>query len=131
MKEHEMTPDNRKYATSHEWIQIVDGIATVGISDYAQEALGDITFVELPDVGDELEPGGDAAVVESVKAASDIYAPIGGTVCAVNEALEETPETINQDPYDAGWLFKLKDVDATQLASLLDATAYAATIEDA
>ncbi len=125
-----MTPDNRKYAASHEWVKIEDDIAVVGISAYAQESLGDITFVELPEVDDELAAGGEAAVVESVKAASDIYAPIGGTVCAVNENLDDTPETINADPYEAGWIFKLKGFDPAQLEALLDATAYAATIAD-
>jgi glycine cleavage system H protein len=125
-----MIPKDRKYNESHEWVKIEDGIAIVGITDYAQESLGDITFVELPDVGDELAKEDDAAVVESVKAASDIYAPIGGTVCAVNDELEDAPESINNASYTDGWLFKLKDFDEAELESLLDADGYEASIKD-
>jgi glycine cleavage system H protein len=98
-----------RYARSHEWARIEDdGTVTVGISDHAQEALGDVVFVELPDEGAELAAGDEAGVVESVKAASDIYAPIAGTVVAVNSELEDTPETVNSDPYQDGWFFRLQ-----------------------
>jgi glycine cleavage system H protein len=130
MKGHTMTPDDRKYAASHEWVKVEGDIAIVGISDYAQESLGDITFVELPDADAELSKGDETAVVESVKAASDIYAPIGGTVCAVNEALDDTPEMINEDCYNAGWIYKLKGIDQAEMDTLLDAEAYDATIKD-
>lgn len=118
-------PGELKYAKSHEWARLEeDGTVTVGISDHAQDALGDVVFVELPEEGAELAAGDEAGVVESVKAASDIYAPVGGTVLAVNGALEETPETVNSDPYNDGWFFKLKPADSSELAQLLDAEAY-------
>ena len=118
-------PGELKYAKSHEWARLEeDGTVTVGISDHAQDALGDVVFVELPEEGAELAAGAEAGVVESVKAASDIYAPVGGTVIAVNGELEETPETVNSDPYNDGWFFKLKPTDSGELAQLLDAEAY-------
>ena len=118
-------PGELKYAKSHEWARLEeDGTVTVGISDHAQDALGDVVFVELPEDGAELAAGDEAGVVESVKAASDIYAPVGGTVIAVNGELEETPETVNSDPYNDGWFFKLKPTDSGELAQLLDAEAY-------
>ena len=102
-----------RYARSHEWARVEDdGTVTVGISDHAQEALGDVVFVELPDVGADLGAGDDAGVVESVKAASDIYAPVSGKVIAVNSELEDTPETVNSDPYHDGWFFRLQPQDA-------------------
>lgn len=118
-------PSELKYASSHEWARLEeDGTVTVGITDHAQQALGDVVFVELPDVGTELTGGQEAGVVESVKAASDIYAPLSGTVIAINEALEENPETINADPYVDGWFFKLKPTDVDELDELLDADSY-------
>jgi glycine cleavage system H protein len=118
-------PGELKYAKSHEWARLEeDGTVTVGISDHAQDALGDVVFVELPEEGAELAAGDEAGVVESVKAASDIYAPVGGTVIAVNGGLEETPETVNSDPYNDGWFFRLKPTDSGELAQLLDAEAY-------
>ena len=118
-------PGELKYAKSHEWARLEeDGTVTVGISDHAQDALGDVVFVELPEEGAELAAGDESGVVESVKAASDIYAPVGGTVIAVNGELEETPETVNSDPYNDGWFFKLKPTDSGELAQLLDAEAY-------
>jgi glycine cleavage system H protein len=118
-------PGELKYAKSHEWARLEeDGTVTVGISDHAQDALGDVVFVELPEEGAELAAGDEAGVVESVKAASDIYAPVGGTVIAVNGELEETPETVNSDPYNDGWFFRLKPTDSGELAQLLDAEAY-------
>ena len=115
-----------RYARSHEWARIEDdGTVTVGISDHAQEALGDVVFVEMPDEGAELAAGDEAGTVESVKAASDIYAPISGRVIAVNEALEDNPEIVNGDPYQDGWFFKLQPLDLSEVESLLmDAETY-------
>jgi glycine cleavage system H protein len=115
-----------RYARSHEWVRIEDdGTVTVGISDHAQEALGDVVFVEMPDEGAELAAGDEAGTVESVKAASDIYAPISGRVIAVNEALEDNPEMANSDPYQDGWFFKLEPLDLSEVESLLmDAETY-------
>jgi glycine cleavage system H protein len=114
-----------KYLKSHEWArQESDGKVTVGISDHAQGALGDLVYVELPSVGKKLEAGATAAVVESVKAASDVYAPVGGTVTAVNGALGDKPETINEDCYGEGWLFVLQPNDPGEMDGLLDATGY-------
>jgi glycine cleavage system H protein len=124
-------PGNLKYTASHEWVRSeADGTVTVGITDHAQAALGDLVFIELPAVGRTLKAGEACAVVESVKAASDIYAPVAGEVVAVNDALASAPEQVNQDAY-AAWLFKLKPADAGAVAKLLDAAAYAATIGDA
>ncbi len=119
-----MVPKDLKYTSEHEWVRVEGDVVTIGISDYAQQALGDITYVELPEVGAELQPGEDFAVVESAKAASDIFAPVGGTVAEVNSALEENPELINQDPYGQGWLCRLTGVRAEQLDSLLSAEEY-------
>jgi glycine cleavage system H protein len=117
-------PADLKYTASHEWARLeADGTVTVGITDHAQEALGDIVFLELPDVGRQLEAGKECAVVESVKAASDIYAPIAGEVVARNDAAVDAPESVNQDAY-AAWLFKLKPANAADLDGLLDAAAY-------
>ena len=122
-------PADLKYAKSHEWLKLEsDGTATVGITDYAQSSLGDITFVQLPKVGATLKAGETFGVVESVKAASDLYAPAAGTVIAVNAALDSAPETVNQVPYDGGWMLKLKLADPSAAASLLDATAYSALL---
>lgn len=118
-------PVQLRYARSHEWARLEeDGTVTVGISDHAQEALGDVVFVELPEDGAVLAAGDEAGVVESVKAASDIYAPVGGTVVASNGGLEETPETVNSDPYTGGWFFKLQPADPAELEQLLDAESY-------
>ena len=118
-------PSELRVASSHEWARLEeDGTVTIGISDHAQEALGDVVFVELPDVGDTLAAGGEAGVVESVKAASDIYAPVGGEVIAVNEQLEDEPETVNSDPYNDGWFFKLQPTDTAELEALLSAADY-------
>ncbi len=121
-----MTPDDRKYAKTHEWVKIEGDLAVVGITDHAQEALGDITFVELPVVGDTLAQSGECGVIESVKAASDIYAPVGGEIAEVNTELESAPELINQDPYGNGWILKLKNVEAAQSDGLLAASDYEA-----
>ena len=119
-------PADLRFAASHEWASLeADGSVTVGISDHAQEALGDVVFVELPEVGAELAAGQEAGVVESVKAASDIYAPIAGTVLAVNDVLTDSPELVNSDPYGDGWLYELDPADAAAVEGLLDADAYA------
>jgi glycine cleavage system H protein len=119
-------PADLRYAKSHEWLKLEgDGTATIGITDYAQNSLGDITYVQLPKVGAALKAGEAFGVVESVKAASDIYAPVAGTVLAVNSALESAPDTLNRAPYGEGWLVKLKLADAAAASALLDAAAYA------
>jgi glycine cleavage system H protein len=121
------TPSELKYARSHEWALLEeDGTVTVGISDHAQDALGDVVFVELPEVGDTLAAAEEAGVVESVKAASDVYAPISGEVIAVNELLEDAPETVNSDPYSDGWFYKLRPTDTSELDALLSAEDYIA-----
>ena len=120
------TPSELKYAASHEWVLLEeDGTVTVGISDHAQDALGDVVFVELPELGDSLAAADEAGVVESVKAASDSYAPLRGEVIAVNALLEDAPETVNSDPYNDGWFYKLQPSDPTELDSLLSAEDYA------
>ena len=118
-------PADLKYAQSHEWARLEDGgVVTVGITDHAQDALGDVVYVELPEVGQDVDSAGEAGVVESVKAASDIYAPVAGTVIAVNETLEDAPETVNQDPFGDGWFFRVQISDPADLDALLDADAY-------
>ena len=123
-------PSNLKYAKSHEWARLdADGLITVGITDHAQEALGDIVFIELPAIGAKFKAGAECAVVESVKAASDIYAPVAGEVVAVNQAAADAPESVNQDAY-AAWLFKFKPADAAaDMGALLDAAAYTKVAE--
>ena len=121
-------PAELRFAESHEWARLeADGTVTVGISDHAQEALGDVVFVELTEVGKVFAAGDQSGVVESVKAASDIYAPVSGEVIAINEALTDSPEELNNDPYGA-WIFKLKPSDKAELDKLLDAAAYKAAI---
>jgi glycine cleavage system H protein len=125
------TPSELKYASSHEWARLEqDGSVTVGISDHAQNALGDVVFVELPEAGVVFAAGDEAAVVESVKAASDIYAPVSGEIVAVNSALEDAPETVNADPYGAGWFFRLAPEDPGELEQLLSADSYQQHCED-
>ncbi|MDB4385344.1 glycine cleavage system protein GcvH [Opitutaceae bacterium] len=122
-------PADLRYAKSHEWAKDAgDGVVVIGISDYAQESLGDITYVEVPGVGDALAVGDVFGVVESVKAASDLYAPVAGEVVEVNETLEAAPETVNQSPYADGWIMKVKVADSAALGEMLDATAYGAEI---
>lgn len=124
-------PSDLRYASSHEWLrQEDDGTVTVGITDHAQALLGDVVYVELPEIDTEFALEDEIAVVESVKAASDIYTPISGTVIEVNEALEDAPETINSAPYDDGWLFKLAPSEPSEVDNLLDAEAYSAEIEE-
>lgn len=125
-------PADLKYLDSHEWARVEsDGTVTIGISDHAQGALGDLVFVEVPEVGKSLSKGGAAAVVESVKAASDVYSPLSGEVIAANDALSGSPELVNSDPYGAGWLFKLKPSNDSELQQLLDAKAYEKVVADA
>jgi glycine cleavage system H protein len=124
-------PANLKYTKSHEWVRAeADGTLTIGITDHAQDLLGDLVFIELPDLGKELAVGQEAAVVESVKAAADVYAPLAGTVTEVNQAAADAPESVNQDAY-ATWLFKIKPANAADVDALLDAAAYQQTIDAA
>jgi glycine cleavage system H protein len=118
-------PADLKYTASHEWIrEEADGVITVGISDFAQEQLGDVVFVELPEAGAEVAAGDSIAVVESVKAASDIYAPMAGTITEVNESLADSPEQVNEDPYENGWFFKIKVTEGSETEELMDAESY-------
>lgn len=124
-------PADLKYATSHEWIrEEQEGIYCVGITDHAQHLLGDMVFVELPEVGSEVSVGQECAVAESVKAASDIYAPISGEIIAVNETLGDSPELVNSSPYDEGWLFRVRASNVGEIDSLLNAESYQATLDD-
>ncbi|MFT6217831.1 MAG: glycine cleavage system H protein [Cycloclasticus pugetii] len=125
------TPDDRKYADSHEWALLeADGNIRVGITYHAQELLGDLVFVELPEAGQAVGKGDECSVVESVKAASDIYSPVTGEIVAVNDALEDSPEAINESPYDEGWVFVVKPTDASELDDLLAAEGYENLIDD-
>ncbi len=118
-------PGDLKFAETHEWARVeTDGTVTVGISDHAQDSLGDVVFVELPEMDAEVEAKGEAGVVESVKAASDIYAPVSGTIIAVNEVLEDAPETVNESPYDDGWFFRMKPNDLGELDNLMSPEDY-------
>lgn len=123
-------PSELRYASSHEWIRMEDdNIVTIGVTDYAQTALGDVVFVELPEVGAKVVIGDETGVIESVKAASDIYAPVSGEVIAVNEALNDTPEYVNSEPYDEGWFFRMKLIEKNELSELMDADTYAKLCE--
>jgi glycine cleavage system H protein len=123
-------PENLKYTTTHEWVRKEeDGSVTIGVTDHAQCMLGDLVFVELPEDDIELESGQECSVLESVKAAADIYSPISGVVTEVNEGLNSTPEVVNQSPYDGGWLFKLMPVSEKEFDKLLDAKAYEACVK--
>ena len=124
-------PKELRYTATHEWVRPEgDGVFTVGITEHAQDLLGDMVFVELPDVGDEVSTGDDIVVAESVKAASDVYAPISGEIVAVNEDLEDSPELVNSDPYGDGWMFKIKADDAAEVEGLLDAEGYENSIDE-
>ncbi|MDO8330329.1 MAG: glycine cleavage system protein GcvH [Fluviicoccus sp.] len=122
------TPSELKYASSHEWARLDGDVVTVGITDHAQEALGDLVYVELPEVGDTVSAGDEAGVVESVKAASDIYAPVSGEVIAVNDALGDTPEIINTDPYNEGWIYKIRISDVSELDNMMSGDEYDAQV---
>ncbi len=118
-------PEDLKYTRNHEWVRVeADGSATVGITEHAQESLGDLVFVEPPEVGTQVQPEEACAVVESVKAASDVYAPISGEVTESNDELADSPETVNNDPYGEGWIFRVQPADTGELDNLLDASAY-------
>ncbi|WP_315708440.1 glycine cleavage system protein GcvH [Brenneria uluponensis] len=124
-------PAELKYTTSHEWVMAEgDGIYSVGITEHAQELLGDMVFLDLPEIGTTVAVGEDCAVAESVKAASDIYAPISGEIVAINDALESTPELVNSAPYSDGWLFRIKAADESELNELLDANEYQLLLEE-
>ena len=124
-------PEDLKYTKTHEWVkQDADGLLVVGISDHAQGLLGDMVFIELPEVGTSYNSGDDCAVVESVKAASDVYCPVSGEVVEINEAVVDSPETVNQDPYGDGWLFKLQPVDEGEVEDLLNAEGYLEVTEE-
>ena len=124
-------PAELKYANSHEWARLEsDGIVVVGITDHAQDALGDIVFIELPESGADVDAGAEIAVVESVKAASDIYSPVSGEVVEVNSALEDEPELVNSSPYEDGWLFTVRVNPSDDFSNLLDAESYQALVED-
>lgn len=125
------TPQELRYASSHEWARTEsDGTITVGITDYAQDQLGDVVFVELPSVGRTVAKGEQVAVIESVKTASDIYAPVSGVIKSINAELESRPEAINDGPYENGWMFVIDPSDAAELDMLLDADGYAASVDD-
>jgi len=117
-------PDDLQYSDDHEWTKATDGVAKIGISDYAQNQLGDIVFVELPEVGDTFEKGEEFGTVESVKAVSELYMPVGGEITAVNDALEDAPEMVNNDPYDGGWMVDVKLQDPAEVGELKDKNAY-------
>ncbi|MFW2422432.1 MAG: glycine cleavage system protein GcvH [Porticoccaceae bacterium] len=122
-------PAELKYASSHEWVRVEsDGSVVIGITDHAQDELGDVVFVELPEVGSSLDAGAEVAVVESVKAASDIYAPLTGEVVEINPLLEDEPETVNRSPYGDGWFFRIAPADMSEIEALLDSDGYAETI---
>jgi glycine cleavage system H protein len=123
------TPNDLKYTKSHEWVKPeADGTLTVGITDHAQQLMGDMVYVELPEAGRQVEANKECAVVESVKAASDVYAPVAGAITAANGTLVDSPETVNKDPYGAGWMFKLKPTNKADVNGLLDAKAYEALV---
>jgi glycine cleavage system H protein len=119
-----MNPTSLKYTKEHEWVKVEGNKVTIGITDHAQSALGDVVFVELPSVGDTLEAGKPMGVVESVKAVSDVYCPVSGTVTKVNEVLLDTPETLNQDAFGAGWMVEMEVADLSQIDGLMDAAQY-------
>jgi glycine cleavage system H protein len=123
-------PDSLRYTASHEWVRIDNDLATVGITDHAQSELSDVVYVDLPKVGAQFKAGANAAVIESVKAASDIYAPLTGDIVETNSALGSKPELINKDPYGEAWLFRIKIANATELDKLMDAAAYKASVNE-
>jgi len=125
------TPSDLRFTTSHEWVRVDGDTVTVGISAYAQSSLGDVVYVDMPEVDDAFDKGDELAEIESVKAVSNIYAPVSGTVTEVNEDLEDSPETVNEAPYGAGWLFKMTLSDASELDQLLDAAGYDAHTAEA
>jgi glycine cleavage system H protein len=125
-----MVPDDRKYTEEHEWVELNDDVCTVGVTDFAANELGDIVFVELPEVGAEFSQGDTIGTIESVKAVADLFLPISGEIVEVNEAIMDTPELVNTDPLDEGWLFKVRLNETTEMDGLLDATAYTKLLGD-
>ena len=123
-------PADLKYSSSHEWVRLEGDVATCGITHHAQDALGDVVFVDMPEVGDEVTKGESAAEIESVKAVSDIYSPVSGEIVAINEALEDGPETVNADPYGTGWLFQVKITADGEVDALMDSAAYEAHLSE-
>lgn len=123
-------PNDRKYSKEHEWVTVQDDVATVGVTDHAQSALGDIVYIDMPEVDSEVEAHSSIAEIESVKAVSDVYTPVSGTITEVNEALDGSEDTVNSDPHNAGWLFKIRLSDASELAALMDAAAYEAFLAE-
>jgi glycine cleavage system H protein len=124
-------PENAKYTKTHEWVRLEnDDTATIGITEHAQESLGDMVFVELPEVGKQLTAGSECGVIESVKSASDVYSPLSGEVVAINEEVAKTPAILNQDPHGKAWLFRIKSINKTELDQLMDAKAYAKFLEE-
>jgi glycine cleavage system H protein len=124
-------PQELRYSREHEWVRVDGSVARIGITDFAQDSLGDVVFVQLPDVGLEIVAGASAAEIESTKSVSDVYVPISGVVQAVNDALVDTPELLNQDPYGAGWILEVSVVDAAELGALMDADAYRELVGEA
>ena len=122
--------ENLKYNDSHEWVALEGDIATIGVSDHAQSLLGELVYVELPEVGTEYAKGDEVAVVESVKAASDVYSPVSGEVVEVNESLEDSPNLVNDDPYEEGWLYKIKLSNSAEMDELMDAATYEETLDE-
>jgi glycine cleavage system H protein len=122
-------PDDLRYSAEHEWVRVDGATATVGISDFAQDSLGDVVYVQVPDVGTDVISGASVSEIESTKSVSDIYAPVSGVVTAVNEALADTPELVNQDPYGQGWIMTIELSDPAEVDALLDAAAYRALVE--
>jgi len=122
-------PEELKYLSTHEWARVEGDVVTIGITDHAQDAMGDLVYVEVPEIGEQVNAGDEAGVVESVKAASDIYAPVAGEISAVNENLEDEPELVNTDPYGDGWMFQIKMSDPTELDAMLSAEDYLAQVE--
>ncbi len=119
-----MVPNDRKYTKEHEWVQLEDGVVTIGVTEFAASELGDIVFVEMPEVGDDMNAEDTVGSIESVKAVEDLFVPVSGEVVEVNEAIDATPELVNSDPFDTGWLFKVKLSDESEMDNLLDAAAY-------
>jgi len=119
-----MVPDDRKYTQEHEWVQVEDGIGTIGVTDFAANELGDVVFVELPEPGSEFSQGDTVGTIESVKAVADIYLPVSGEIVAINEAVVDSPELVNSDPLDEGWMIKVRLSEATEVDQLMDAAAY-------
>lgn len=122
-------PDNLRYSEDHEWVAEEGGLNKIGISDYAQDQLGDVVFVELPETGTVLEKGQEFGTVESVKAVSELFSPISGEVMEINEQLEDSPELVNEEPYDGGWMIKIKSTDPDQFGQLMDSQAYLASLK--